>query len=155
MLSGQAGSSVVAAYEGGEAGPDALRPAQIQEASAWCRRSIEDVNAWLAGDRESGAELVTLLFDLEADPLPETSPPPWEPADPPGRDDLTRIAAEDLVEMPRRFLQLGRQILQQGATYLSHTAGIDRFRIHPGFPVDIRHNAKIFREKLALWAGTA
>jgi acyl-CoA synthetase (AMP-forming)/AMP-acid ligase II len=23
---------------------------------------------------------------------------------------------------------------------------------HPGFPVDIRHNAKIFREKLALWA---
>jgi hypothetical protein len=23
---------------------------------------------------------------------------------------------------------------------------------HPAFPVDIRHNAKIFREKLALWA---
>ncbi|MEJ2642176.1 MAG: fatty acid CoA ligase family protein [Desulfosarcinaceae bacterium] len=23
---------------------------------------------------------------------------------------------------------------------------------HPGFPVDIRHNAKIFREKLAIWA---
>jgi acyl-CoA synthetase (AMP-forming)/AMP-acid ligase II len=24
--------------------------------------------------------------------------------------------------------------------------------IHPAFPVDIRHNAKIFREKLSLWA---
>jgi olefin beta-lactone synthetase len=24
--------------------------------------------------------------------------------------------------------------------------------IHPSFPVDIRHNAKIFREKLAVWA---
>ncbi|MEI6314944.1 MAG: peptide synthase, partial [Syntrophus sp. (in: bacteria)] len=23
---------------------------------------------------------------------------------------------------------------------------------HPGFPVDIRHNAKIFREKLTVWA---
>ncbi|NTW02635.1 MAG: AMP-binding protein, partial [Oscillochloris sp.] len=31
------------------------------------------------------------------------------------------------------------------------TVGIERFRIHPSFPVDIRHNAKIFREKLALW----
>jgi hypothetical protein len=32
------------------------------------------------------------------------------------------------------------------------TAGIDHFMIHPAFPVDIRHNAKIFREKLAVWA---
>ncbi|MCL1058984.1 AMP-binding protein [Shewanella gelidimarina] len=34
----------------------------------------------------------------------------------------------------------------------SHTQGIERFLIHPDFPVDIRHNAKIFREKLAVWA---
>jgi acyl-CoA synthetase (AMP-forming)/AMP-acid ligase II len=33
-----------------------------------------------------------------------------------------------------------------------HTAGIDAFLRHPGFPVDIRHNAKIGREKLAAWA---
>jgi len=32
------------------------------------------------------------------------------------------------------------------------TAAIDDFLLHPAFPVDIRHNAKIFREKLALWA---
>jgi len=32
------------------------------------------------------------------------------------------------------------------------TKGIKRFLIHPDFPVDIRHNAKIFREKLAVWA---
>lgn len=32
------------------------------------------------------------------------------------------------------------------------TADIDTFLIHPSFPVDIRHNAKIFREKLAIWA---
>lgn len=33
-----------------------------------------------------------------------------------------------------------------------HTAKIRHFLRHPGFPVDIRHNAKIGREKLAAWA---
>ena len=33
-----------------------------------------------------------------------------------------------------------------------HTAGIGTFLRHPGFPVDIRHNAKIHREALARWA---
>ena len=32
------------------------------------------------------------------------------------------------------------------------TKNIHQFLIHPAFPVDIRHNAKIFREKLAVWA---
>jgi hypothetical protein len=38
-----------------------------------------------------------------------------------------------------------------GAKFAS-TRDISRFLIHPGFPVDIRHNAKIGREKLAVWA---
>ncbi|MGD9947413.1 MAG: fatty acid CoA ligase family protein [Desulfobulbus sp.] len=33
------------------------------------------------------------------------------------------------------------------------TRDIELFLLHPSFPVDIRHNAKIFREKLADWAG--
>ncbi|GAA1597980.1 AMP-binding protein [Streptomyces globosus] len=32
------------------------------------------------------------------------------------------------------------------------TTGLDEFLHHPGFPVDIRHNAKIGREELARWA---
>ena len=32
------------------------------------------------------------------------------------------------------------------------TETLDTFLFHPGFPVDIRHNSKIFREKLAVWA---
>jgi len=32
------------------------------------------------------------------------------------------------------------------------TRAISHFLIHKNFPVDIRHNAKIFREKLAVWA---
>ncbi|HDS1217725.1 olefin beta-lactone synthetase [Stenotrophomonas sp. TWI143] len=31
-------------------------------------------------------------------------------------------------------------------------AGLQHFLVHPAFPVDIRHNAKIGREKLAVWA---
>ena len=34
------------------------------------------------------------------------------------------------------------------------TATIQDLLLHPSFPVDIRHNAKIFREKLAVWAAT-
>lgn len=32
------------------------------------------------------------------------------------------------------------------------TRGINTVLFHPSFPVDIRHNSKIFREKLAVWA---
>ena len=33
-----------------------------------------------------------------------------------------------------------------------HTAKVETFLFHPEFPVDIRHNTKIGREKLAVWA---
>jgi acyl-CoA synthetase (AMP-forming)/AMP-acid ligase II len=45
-----------------------------------------------------------------------------------------------------------RELLEIGASHI-HTHGITNILFHPGFPVDIRHNAKIFREKLARWAG--
>lgn len=38
------------------------------------------------------------------------------------------------------------------ASQHAHTRDIARFAHHPAFPVDIRHNAKIGREKLAVWA---
>src|SRR5262249_21667978 len=34
-----------------------------------------------------------------------------------------------------------------------HTRRTRTILFHPAFPVDIRHNSKIFREKLAVWAG--
>jgi acyl-CoA synthetase (AMP-forming)/AMP-acid ligase II len=37
----------------------------------------------------------------------------------------------------------------------SPTVGINRFYFHPSFPVDVRHNAKIHRLTLAIWASTA
>ena len=46
------------------------------------------------------------------------------------------------------------EALRRLAAAHAHTAGIRRFLQHPAFPVDIRHNAKIGREKLASWAAT-
>lgn len=46
---------------------------------------------------------------------------------------------------------LKRELLELGSKH-PHTAGIRALLVHPAFPVDIRHNAKIFREKLAVWA---
>jgi acyl-CoA synthetase (AMP-forming)/AMP-acid ligase II len=42
--------------------------------------------------------------------------------------------------------------LREIAKRYSHTENIEKFLINKSFPVDIRHNAKIFREKLAVWA---
>ncbi|WP_129670858.1 fatty acid CoA ligase family protein [Candidatus Chloroploca sp. Khr17] len=44
-----------------------------------------------------------------------------------------------------------RELEELGGRY-PMTSGITTFLLHPSFPVDIRHNAKIFREQLAVWA---
>jgi acyl-CoA synthetase (AMP-forming)/AMP-acid ligase II len=47
--------------------------------------------------------------------------------------------------------RLKGELLALGAAR-PHTQKIQTVLFHPSFPVDIRHNAKIFREKLAQWA---
>ena len=47
--------------------------------------------------------------------------------------------------------KLRAELLALGAKF-AHTQAIRTVLFHPAFPVDIRHNAKIFREKLAVWA---
>lgn len=57
------------------------------------------------------------------------------------RKDVQRSDHRRIVEELRR---LGEGFV--------HTAKVQAFLFHPQFPVDIRHNAKIGREKLAIWA---
>lgn len=45
-----------------------------------------------------------------------------------------------------------RELAELGSRF-PHTRIIKDFLFHPGFPVDIRHNAKIGREQLGKWAG--
>jgi acyl-CoA synthetase (AMP-forming)/AMP-acid ligase II len=47
--------------------------------------------------------------------------------------------------------RLRRELLELGAAR-AHTRRIRTILFHPSFPVDVRHNAKIFRERLAVWA---
>ena len=47
--------------------------------------------------------------------------------------------------------RIHQELLAIGTEY-EVTHNIKTFLFHPEFPVDIRHNAKIFREKLAVWA---
>lgn len=60
------------------------------------------------------------------------------------------------IELDASLVCNKSQQLYQELTTLAEqfhqTQGIKRFLIHPDFPVDVRHNAKIFREKLAVWA---
>lgn len=51
-------------------------------------------------------------------------------------------------EVPKR---LQDELCALGAAH-TNTQEITQFLLHPGFPVDIRHNAKIGREALAVWA---
>lgn len=46
---------------------------------------------------------------------------------------------------------LFEQLKELGQQY-RHTQQVAGFLVHPKFPVDVRHNAKIFREKLTVWA---
>lgn len=48
-----------------------------------------------------------------------------------------------------------RAELAQLAQAHEHTRGIERFLFHESFPVDLRHNAKIRRGDLAVWASAA
>jgi hypothetical protein len=65
------------------------------------------------------------------------------------------IVVEPLVErIPLTLADRQTLVAAVAEIAKSHplTAAIRDVLIHPSFPVDIRHNAKIFREKLAVWA---
>jgi acyl-CoA synthetase (AMP-forming)/AMP-acid ligase II len=55
------------------------------------------------------------------------------------------------ITTPSDRRRLVRELRQLGEQQL-HTVPIRRFYLHPGFPVDVRHNAKIHRLALARWA---
>jgi len=60
------------------------------------------------------------------------------------------VELETKATKPEQEL-IRRELLELGSRY-PHTKQIREILFHPAFPVDIRHNAKIFREKLAVWA---
>jgi acyl-CoA synthetase (AMP-forming)/AMP-acid ligase II len=67
-----------------------------------------------------------------------------------------RIVPVLCVEPVRRLTDVEKErvrheLLEQGSAH-AHTRPISTILFQTSFPVDIRHNSKIFREKLAVWA---
>jgi hypothetical protein len=55
---------------------------------------------------------------------------------------------------PREWPRIEAELRTLGEGFV-HTAKVQTFLRYPkSFPVDIRHNAKIGREKLAVWAAS-
>jgi acyl-CoA synthetase (AMP-forming)/AMP-acid ligase II len=62
------------------------------------------------------------------------------------------ICVELEASSKKRDISALRAELRAIALAHAHTKTLETFLVHPSFPVDIRHNSKIFREKLATWA---
>ena len=69
----------------------------------------------------------------------------------PGRQRAV-LCVEPRAGLPRSRHAALLDELRRHALGFVHTAKIAHYLVHPGFPVDIRHNAKIGREHLARWA---
>ena len=72
----------------------------------------------------------------------------------PGKQELAIVAEPWPGRFPKTPADRERLIneLQKLGQANPLTASIKHYLLHPSLPVDIRHNAKIFREKLAVWA---
>jgi len=72
--------------------------------------------------------------------------------DPPQQRPVLCVELEDEEKKKEKgSQQLKQEILDLGARH-PQTKQIKTLLFHPSFPVDVRHNAKIFRERLARWA---
>jgi acyl-CoA synthetase (AMP-forming)/AMP-acid ligase II len=68
-----------------------------------------------------------------------------------GRTTMPVLCVERVQEATIENGRLTGELLEMARSH-EHTRPIDTILYHPSFPVDVRHNTKIFREKLALWA---
>jgi len=114
----------------------------------------EEGRLWFCGRkahrvRTAGATLFTVCCEAIFNCHPEVHRTALVGVGEPGAQTPVLIA-EPLVK-PRQPERLLAELRHLGGEQ-SLTREISHFLLHPAFPVDIRHNAKIFREKLAIWA---
>lgn len=111
---------------------------------------------WFCGRKSH--RVVTRAGTLFTDPceVPFTAHPDVRRAAlvgvPRGSETMPVMCIELEESAKKRDLPSLRAELRAIALAQAHTSAIDTFLVHRSFPVDIRHNSKIFREKLAVWA---
>ena len=111
---------------------------------------------WFCGRKSHRVETARgLLFTEQVEPVFNTHPKVKRTAlvgiGNPGQQ--TPVLCIELHEKasPQEQENIQRELQKIGNGFV-HTGSIHHFLFHTGFPVDIRHNAKIGREKLAFWA---
>ncbi|MDT8440124.1 MAG: fatty acid CoA ligase family protein [Desulfuromonadales bacterium] len=111
---------------------------------------------WFCGRKAHRVETAAgTLFTICCEAVFNTHPEVFRTAlvgvGPPGRQRPVLCVELEAGVAPAACARIGRELLAIGAAN-PVTTPIETLLFHPAFPVDIRHNAKIFREKLALWA---
>ena len=145
--------------------PDADRLAKITSADGTVRHRMGDLGkidnegrVWFCGRK---AHRVTTpegeLYSVMAESVFNRHPAVSRSAlvgtgKAPGQDPAICIELRNDADKRSSSLEkLTRELLETGSGF-DCTRQVKTVLYHPGFPVDIRHNSKISREKLALWA---
>jgi len=115
----------------------------------------EDGRIWFCGRKAHRVETrAGTLFTIPCEAVFNTHPAVFRTAlvgiGPKGdQRPVLCVELEKGAQVDRNALEL--ELLAMARDHI-HTHAIETILFHPAFPVDIRHNAKIFREKLAVWA---
>jgi acyl-CoA synthetase (AMP-forming)/AMP-acid ligase II len=138
--------------------PEQTRLSKIEHGDSWWHRMgdvgyIDAVGRlWFCGRKAHRVLCAdgTVLFPVRCEGVFNAHPDVLRTA-------LVGVSSEPTLIIERRKganrdqTEILSELRALGAAH-SETAGIDRFLFHGGFPVDVRHNAKIDRPELARWA---
>jgi acyl-coenzyme A synthetase/AMP-(fatty) acid ligase len=140
---------------------ESTKRAKINAADGTFRHRMGDVGyldakgrLWMCGRKSQRVELASeTLFTIPCEAIFNTHEAVFRSAlVAVVRDGKTRpLLCVELEERHRPSDRLTRELLALGQAH-RHTRPIQELLYHPSFPVDVRHNAKIFREKLSAWA---
>jgi len=153
------GANVTSAYFNRES---STQLAKIQESNGSIRHRMGDLGyfdsqgrLWFCGRKSHRVESTEgPLYTIPCEAIFNTHPAVYRSALV-GVGEAGQALPVVCVELEKDFKGSAQQVileLQDLAQSQPHTQKIRHFLIHPALPVDIRHNSKIFREKLAPWA---
>jgi acyl-CoA synthetase (AMP-forming)/AMP-acid ligase II len=141
--------------------PESTRLAKITDATGTCWHRMGDLGSldeegrlWFCGRKSQRVSTAAgTFYTIPCEAVFNVHPQVFRSAlvGVAGAQGQRPVLCVELETSAQPTATLRRELLELGAAH-AHTRAIQEILFHPAFPVDIRHNAKIFREKLAVWA---